>query len=458
VTFLYCLALAQRATGAQIHAVCVLSNHYHLIATDPKALLPRFAYILNKFVASTGADNRFYVRAFIHTRPTNTDCFTLPWDQRQLLVRTGACLRRYGMTNPIWAFKPHVGAPWSDKLGSTGSDDSRHVAMDNDGNTYTASHFYGTIRVGTRTLTAAGSRDTYVAKFDRTGTLVWVRQIMGTGYKSAEAISVNNQGRVALVGYLSGNMKIGTSNYNSNGGDAYVVTFSASNGATQWWNVVGGSNTQVGRAVTFAPNGTVYVAGNFRGQVGDGWWTQNSEGGYDCFLASFSSSGSMSWVRNVGGGTGECYPTDIAANDANDALITGYYYGQVVLDPWNNRTDSTHTTANGPDAFVSAFGTNLQYKWHTVVWTPWHRSYVNSIDVDSQNRIYLAGAADGYVYVDDGNASYATYAGYAGNDFQAYVLELSTDGSFTEGPPRFYGGTGQDYAYSIDVTADGRYA
>jgi len=51
VTFLYCLALAQHATGVQIHAVCVLSNHYHLVATDPKALLPRFVYILNKFVA-----------------------------------------------------------------------------------------------------------------------------------------------------------------------------------------------------------------------------------------------------------------------------------------------------------------------------------------------------------------------------------------------------------------------
>ncbi len=51
VAFLYCLALAQRATGVQIHGVCVLSNHYHLIVTDPRALLPRFVYILNKYVA-----------------------------------------------------------------------------------------------------------------------------------------------------------------------------------------------------------------------------------------------------------------------------------------------------------------------------------------------------------------------------------------------------------------------
>ena len=49
--FLYCLAFAASRTGVQIHAVVVMSNHYHLVVTDPRGLLPLFAEYLNKFVA-----------------------------------------------------------------------------------------------------------------------------------------------------------------------------------------------------------------------------------------------------------------------------------------------------------------------------------------------------------------------------------------------------------------------
>ena len=49
--FLYVLALAARRHGIQVHAFCVLSNHYHLVVTDPDARLPDFQKYLNAFVA-----------------------------------------------------------------------------------------------------------------------------------------------------------------------------------------------------------------------------------------------------------------------------------------------------------------------------------------------------------------------------------------------------------------------
>ena len=38
--FLFCLAVAAQATGVQVHVIMVMSNHYHLIVTDPFGLLP----------------------------------------------------------------------------------------------------------------------------------------------------------------------------------------------------------------------------------------------------------------------------------------------------------------------------------------------------------------------------------------------------------------------------------
>ncbi len=54
--FLYILAVAADRFGILIHAFCVLSNHFHLVLTDPDANLPAFSRYLDSLVArSTNA-------------------------------------------------------------------------------------------------------------------------------------------------------------------------------------------------------------------------------------------------------------------------------------------------------------------------------------------------------------------------------------------------------------------
>lgn len=49
--FGYSLARAALDTGVQVHVACVMSNHYHLVVTDPRADLPRFTRLLDGEVA-----------------------------------------------------------------------------------------------------------------------------------------------------------------------------------------------------------------------------------------------------------------------------------------------------------------------------------------------------------------------------------------------------------------------
>ncbi len=49
--FLYCLAVAAQRTGVLVHALTLMSNHYHLVVTDPYGRLPEFCAWLNEFVA-----------------------------------------------------------------------------------------------------------------------------------------------------------------------------------------------------------------------------------------------------------------------------------------------------------------------------------------------------------------------------------------------------------------------
>jgi hypothetical protein len=49
--FKFCLAFAQRKTGVIIHAVCVMSTHYHIILTDVHGVLPHFTRELDRTLA-----------------------------------------------------------------------------------------------------------------------------------------------------------------------------------------------------------------------------------------------------------------------------------------------------------------------------------------------------------------------------------------------------------------------
>ena len=49
--FGYCLAVAAKRTGVQVHSVCVMSNHWHAVLTDPEARMPAFLAYLHQYVA-----------------------------------------------------------------------------------------------------------------------------------------------------------------------------------------------------------------------------------------------------------------------------------------------------------------------------------------------------------------------------------------------------------------------
>ena len=49
--FKFCLAVAAARTGIRIHNYCLLSNHYHIVATDPHGTVPVFMHWLNEYVA-----------------------------------------------------------------------------------------------------------------------------------------------------------------------------------------------------------------------------------------------------------------------------------------------------------------------------------------------------------------------------------------------------------------------
>ena len=47
----YCIGYAQAKTGVELHAICIMSNHIHLVVTDVRGVLPDFVRELDRMVA-----------------------------------------------------------------------------------------------------------------------------------------------------------------------------------------------------------------------------------------------------------------------------------------------------------------------------------------------------------------------------------------------------------------------
>jgi putative transposase len=102
--FAYILAVAAKRTGIRLHAYCVLSNHHHIVLTDPDGRLPVFEQYLDSLVA----------RSFnaLHGR---WDYFWAAGSYSAVTLITPADIlakMAYTLANPVKAGLVRTGADW----------------------------------------------------------------------------------------------------------------------------------------------------------------------------------------------------------------------------------------------------------------------------------------------------------------------------------------------------------
>ncbi len=103
--FLYVLAIAAQRYNVQVHAFCVLSNHYHLVVTDRDACLPAFEQYLDSLVAratncSLGRFEGFWAAATSYSAVVHGD-------SEDVIAKVA-----YTLANPVAAGLVHDAAEW----------------------------------------------------------------------------------------------------------------------------------------------------------------------------------------------------------------------------------------------------------------------------------------------------------------------------------------------------------
>jgi REP element-mobilizing transposase RayT len=115
--FKYVLAVSAARYGILIHAACVMSNHFHLIVTDPQANLPDFTHLLDGILAKVL--NTFYCRRENLWAPSSYSAVELiaPADLVEKVAYTlanpaAAGLVEHGREWPgVWSHPRSIGQP-----------------------------------------------------------------------------------------------------------------------------------------------------------------------------------------------------------------------------------------------------------------------------------------------------------------------------------------------------------
>jgi hypothetical protein len=146
--------------------------------------------------------------------------------------------------------------PWR---GETG----RGIAVDQNDNIFVTGVFEDIATFGTVNLTSAGYEDSFLAKYNPDGTVLWARRAGGTGSDTGIAVAVDGSGNSYVTGSFEGVASFGTTNLTSLGlKDIFIAKYDP-DGQLIWAKRAGLNFDEQGNAIAVDAMGNVFVAGYF---------------------------------------------------------------------------------------------------------------------------------------------------------------------------------------------------
>ena len=258
-----------------------------------------------------------------------------------------------------------------DMPGTAGSaDGGDSVAVDPAGNVAVAGSYSGSETFGSKTLTAGGQSEAFVAKLGPAGNVLWAASTAGSGSSQATSAGVafDGSGNVNSTGSFSGtvdfdpgsNVKDLTS---AGSRDAFVQKLDAS-GNLVWASGFGGPDVDQGDGIAADASGNVYVAGSFSDAVdfdpGPAVHDLNAAGLEDGFLLKLNAQGGYAWAVDLASKTGGAVAAGVGVDAYGRAFVAGDYWGSLAPDPSNPST--AFPSVNGSfDAFAAGYDPNGRY-------------------------------------------------------------------------------------------------
>jgi hypothetical protein len=278
---------------------------------------------------------------------------------------------------------------WALREGLWAYDYGYGIANDASGNIYVAGKFEDNANFSGTILNCQGNHDGYVAKYNNTGTLSWIKSFGGANGDYFHCLAYDGSGNLAVAGEAewapAGIIFQGSSiTLNPIGDNDVVLAKYDVNGNLLWAKSAGAGSNDRARAVTFDATGNIYVTGMFTDTAYFGSTMITGAGMRDVFVAKYDANGNFQWVRK-GGSSGRDEAHGIKCDAAGNVYVCGFYS--------NNATFDTQTLV-APNNYYEGF----VIKYDPSGAQQWVKTFGGSFDdvawamtIDNAGKIFIAG-------------------------------------------------------------------
>ncbi len=315
------------------------------------------------------------------------------------------------------------------------------VATDSNNNVYVVGTYQSNITFSSSNnnilnLNTNGNKDSFIAKYDQTGNLLWVKSIGGSNNDEIISIKIGNNGKIYLVGTFMGVVDFDpsatTANLSGNFSESIFIGSYDLDGNYIWAKKIdtGGLiyTTDIKRSIFLDNSNNLYLTGNYKGDINFNLTSNNvifssNNNTIDAFMAKYDADGNFIWAKSIGG-NGDLSVKGIAEK-GNKIYLTGHYQGQLIVDSSNSF--SYYNSSNQSfDIFLAAFDSNGNYLWS--------KSFggvggdtSSSIAIDSKNNVLLAGT---FFRVADFDPSNGIANLFSGRNSNTFIAKYDTNGNY----------------------------
>jgi hypothetical protein len=305
---------------------------------------------------------------------------------------------------------------WVRSAGGEGGDDGKGICVDKDGFVYVTGEIEGpTADFDHITVSASNNvNDTFIAKYSPDGTIIWVKVATGQNRNKGRGITVDSKGDVYITGdfesYISFSNTIG---FASNGNKDIFTAKYSTNGNFIWAKRGGGAGADQGSAISTDENGNVYVTGYFAETATFSGSSISSGGGLDIFIAKYSQSGDLIFLKSAGGSNYNLGRGIMVGNN-NRFYLCGSFVNKAFFD------NIQITSSGKADAFLACYDLDGTAQWVKKAGGR-HEDRAYGITLDPENNVYITGDFD----------TTATFSGSeisSKDTIDAFVASYTSDG------------------------------
>ncbi|HKW13354.1 MAG TPA: hypothetical protein VJS69_02605 [Candidatus Krumholzibacteria bacterium] len=237
----------------------------------------------------------------------------------------------------------------------TGLDQGMDVATASDGSIYLTGIASSEMTVGGEDVGQTGHATGFLVKLGSNGVGVWQQTAGTTGGTTCDGVAVSEDGTVIACGeYNGGNVDFsGDVLTNDGGADSFIGRFEA-DGTPLGSIHIGGTDDQVARDVTTLDS-DVIVTGTFSGiadfDVDSAGGNITASGDGNAFVARYTKSGSLRWVKTFGPGDKQT-GRGVARLSGGRILVCGEFLTTITLG------SKTFTSNGTTDVFIARLDGN----------------------------------------------------------------------------------------------------